>query len=124
MISLSMLNSFSTETILRYPSIITLTIFVVGALIGWGIYKNIIARLREDVTQHSADIHSLREWGEARIAEAVAERNELFVRKELFEHYMQEMKRRLDTLDAMEIGAQLAEIKAMLVAIKEQINQK
>jgi hypothetical protein len=37
---------------------------------------------------------------------------------------MQEMKRRLDTLDAMEIGAQLAEIKAMLVAIKEQINQK
>jgi hypothetical protein len=119
-----MLNSFSTETILRYPSIITLTIFVVGALIGWGIYKNIIARLREDVTQHSADIHGLREWGEARIAEAVAERNELFVRKELFEHYMQEMKRRLDTLDAMEIGAQLAEIKAMLVAIKEQINQK
>jgi hypothetical protein len=120
----TILNTFATETILRYPSIVTIGIFAVGSLVAWGVYKNIIARLREDVEIHTRDIHELREWGEARLAEAVTERNELFVRKDLFEHYMQEMNRRLDTLDAMEIGAQLAEIKAMLVAIKEQINQK
>jgi len=32
--------------------------------------------------------------------------------------------RRLDILDALDIGAQLAEIKAMLIALKEQLKQK
>jgi len=92
--------------------------------VAWGVYKNIIARLREDVEIHTHDIHELREWGAAEIAKAVAERNEKFVRNDIYAQCMGDINRRLDALDALEIGAQLAEIKAMLVGIKDQINRK
>lgn len=121
---MTILNTFATETILRYPSIVTIGIFAVGSLVAWGVYKNIIARLREDVEIHTRDIHELREWGAAEIAKAIAERNEKFVRKDVYTQCMGDINRRLDALDALEIGAQLAEIKAMLVGIKDQINRK
>jgi len=37
---------------------------------------------------------------------------------------MGEFSRRMDAYDALEIGAQLAEIKAMLIGLKEQLKNK
>ena len=70
------------------------------------------------------DIEYLRLWGEAEISKAVTERNECFVRKDVCTQCMNAITRRLDALDALEIGAQLAEIKAMLIALKEQLKNK
>ncbi len=49
---------------------------------------------------------------------------EHYVKQDLFNQCITEIKRRLDGLDAIEISAQLAEIKVMIIALKEQLTAK
>jgi len=119
-----LLNTFAEETILRYPSIVTLALFVIGAIIAIGVYKSIISRLLLDVEKHTEDIHELKDWGEQEIADAKRERELYYVRKDVFNQCLEGINRRLDAFDALEIGAQLAEIKTLLMALKEQLKNK
>ncbi len=47
-----------------------------------------------------------------------------YITSDRFNECIEDVKRRLDSLDAMEISAQLAEIKTLLMALKEQIATK
>ena len=47
-----------------------------------------------------------------------------YITSDRFNECIEDIKRRLDSLDAMEISAQLAEIKTLLMALKEQITAK
>lgn len=97
-------------------------------VIGWAMtYGKLCQKLNELERRQDkvdVDIEYLRLWGEAEISKAVTERNECFVRKDVCTQCMNAITRRLDALDALEIGAQLAEIKAMLIALKEQLKNK
>lgn len=103
-------------------------ITIAGMVIGWAVtYGKLCQKLNELERRQckvDVDIEHLRLWGEAEIGKATAERNESFVRKDVCTECMNGIVRRLDILDALEIGAQLAEIKAMLIALKEQLKQK
>lgn len=107
-----------------WPSPWTILSALVAAAVGYGVYKNIIARLIQDVEKHTKEIHGLKEWGENELEKALKDRNDNFVRLDLFKQCMGEFSRRMDAYDALKIGAQLAEIKAMLVGLKEQLKNK
>lgn len=108
----------------QMPSPWTILSFIVTVAIAIGAYKTIIAKLVEDVKAHGEGLIELRAWGENEIAKAVHVRNVDFVRKDVLDQCLVSINRRLDALDALEISAQLAEIKAMLIALKEQLKEK
>lgn len=103
-------------------------ITIVVMVIGWAMtYGKLCQKLNEMERRQDTldnDVKATRAWGETEIAKAVAERNSSFVRKDVCTQCMNAITRRLDALDALEIGAQLAEIKAMLIALKEQLKNK
>lgn len=103
---------------------ITIAVMVIGWAMTYGKLCQKLNELERRQEKVDADIEHLRLWGEAEIGKATTERNENFVRKDVCTECMNGIVRRLDILDALEIGAQLAEIKAMLVALKEQLKNK
>jgi len=106
------------------PGIVTAALFVIGAIVAIGVYKSVVSRLTIDVKAHTKEIHQLKQWGEQELEKAKRERDEFFVRKDLLAELMINVNRRLDAFDALEIGAQLAEIKTLLMALKEQLRDK
>ncbi len=126
-------NSFQTETIFRYPSIVTIGLFIATGAIGYGGYKAVIAQLRKDFDEHRKEYAKETEvltgmitHVDERLTRVADERRlynqEHFVDRREHNSDMSEIKRRLDVLDSMEISAQLAEIKAMLkVALKDKL---
>lgn len=108
----------------QMPSPWAILTFIVTVAIAIGAYKTIIAKLVEDVKEYGEGLTELRAWGENEIAKAVHERNVAFLRKDVFDQCLVSINRRLDALDALEISAQLAEIKAMLISLKEQLREK
>ena len=103
---------------------ITIVVMVTGWAMTYGKLCQKLNDLERRQEKVDVDIEHLRLWGETEIGKAVAERNESFVRKDLCTQCVNSIVRRIDALDALEIGAQLAEIKAMLVALKEQLKNK
>ena len=103
---------------------ITIVVMVIGWAMTYGKLCQKLNELERRQDKVDVDIEYLRLWGEAEISKAVTERNECFVRKDVCTQCMNAITRRLDALDALEIGAQLAEIKAMLIALKEQLKNK
>lgn len=103
---------------------ITIAVMVIGWAMTYGKLCQKLNELERRQDKVDVDIEHLRFWGEAEISKAVTERNESFVRKDVCAQCMNAITRRLDALDALEIGAQLAEIKAMLIALKEQLKNK
>lgn len=114
-----LLNSFATETVLRYPSVVTIGIFVIAALVGWGVYKNIIARLKDDVAQHTKDIIGLKIWGETELAKAVKQRADGYVTKEMFVEVVRELRSKLDDVNIVELNSRLARIETMVEQLLE-----
>lgn len=103
---------------------ITIVVMVIGWAMTYGKLCQKLNELERRQDKVDVDIKHLRLWGEAELNKAVTERNECFVRKDVCTQCMNGIVRRLDALDALEIGAQLAEIKAMLIALKEQLKNK
>lgn len=114
-----LLNSFATETILRYPSVVTIGIFAIAGLVGWGVYKNIIARLKDDVAQHTKDIVSLKIWGETELAKAVKQRADGYVTKEMFIEVVRELRSKLEDVNIIELNSRLARIETMVEQLLE-----
>lgn len=126
-------SSFQTETIFRYPSIVTIGLFLVTGAIGYGGYKAIVAQLRKDFDEHrkeyAKETESLTKMithVDARLTRIADERRlyneEHFVSQRQHCNDMDELKRRLQAIDDLEISAQLAEIKAMLkVALQDRL---
>lgn len=103
---------------------ITIAVMVIGWAVTYGKLCQKLNELERRQGKVDVDIEHLRLWGEAEIGKATVERNESFVRKDVCTQCVNSIVRRIDVLDALEIGAQLAEIKAMLVALKEQLKNK
>lgn len=105
-------------------AIVNFLLLLVGGGVAYGrlVQKN--NTTDSDVNALKGDVKALRVWGESELDKAVADRNDNFVRKDVFSQCLLEINRRLDAFDALEIGSQLAEIKAMLIALKEQLKNK
>jgi hypothetical protein len=116
--TLLMASTFATETIFRWPSVITMFLAIAGILVGWGVYKSIISQLRIDVTQHTKDIAELRKWGENAIVKAKKEREETLVSKDVFVEVINEFRRRMDEVNIIELNSRLARIEAQLDSIE------
>lgn len=97
-------------------------------LAGWvyvlGTLTQRLKHVEEKSDKMEAAVEQLEHWGRTEITNQVDYRDKHFVSIDRFNECIVDIKRRLDTLDSMEISAQLAEIKAMLVGLKEQLRVK
>lgn len=95
---------------------------------GWvyvlGTLTQRLKHVEEKSDKLETSIEQLDHWGRTEITNQVDYRDKHFVSMDRFNECTMDIKRRLDALDALEIGAQLAEIKAMLVGLKEQLRIK
>ena len=71
----------------------------------------------------SGDVKKVQEDLNHELINAVKERNEGFVRKEVFDQFVDTITKRMDAIDNIKIEAQLAELKAMLMNVKEMIKE-
>jgi outer membrane murein-binding lipoprotein Lpp len=97
-------------------------------LAGWvyvlGQLSQRVKTLESKTEKLDDDITALESWGKREISAQINYRDQHFVSLDRFNECTTNISRRLDSFDALEIGAQLAEIKTMLQGIKEQIRSK
>jgi len=97
-------------------------------LAGWvyvlGQLSQRVKTLESKTERLDEDITALESWGKREISAQITYRDQHFVSLDRFNECTVNISRRLDSFDALEIGAQLAEIKTMLQGIKEQIRSK
>jgi len=99
---------------------LSILVYAITLAIAFGAYKSIITRLKEDVTQHTKDIAYLKDWVEECVKERDAYNENHYVRIESHD----ELDRRITCLEQLDVSAQLAEIKAMLLGIKERLDKR
>lgn len=91
-------------------------------LIGGGIvYGKLVQKgnnTEKDVVSIKSDVRALKTWGEIEIAKAIADRNDNFIRKDVFNECIADVKRRLDDVNTIEINSRLSRIEAMLDQIQ------
>ena len=110
-----------TDSVLQFPSIITIIGFIAAA---GGFYRYIQLtnkRLEDDIaglrTQHATMLTELKElkiWGETQVAVRTAFNESHYLSIERFNECMIDVKRRLDDFDAIGLSARLARIEALL----------
>jgi hypothetical protein len=103
---------------------IMLGLTVAGWVYVLGTLTQRLKHVEEKSDKVETAVEQLEHWGRAEITNQVDYRDKHFVSIDRFNECIVDIKRRLDTLDSMEISAQLAEIKAMLVGLKEQLRVK
>lgn len=95
---------------------VSLIVIVIGWAVTYGKLLQKINGFEKDFLDYDVHYHTV-------ISELKTVKD-TFVTKEMHQQCLNEINRRLDAIDNLEIGAQLAEIKTMLASIKERLQEK
>lgn len=83
-----------------------------GVIYGKLAQKN--KEIEKDIFEAEKEIKAIKHWGESEIERVLSEGNKLFIRKDVFNECILDIKRRLDEVNTIDINSRLARIEAML----------